>query len=100
MAGVFKKTVSASKFKAKCFAFLDAAAAHKLDRVRITKRGKPFVTPTLAPDHIPAPATSRVEAMKGTTNISDDRDGNSPTWAEAELDAIDARRKTKFADPL
>ena len=100
MASLFEKTVSATEFKAKCLELMDAAAARKLDRVHVTKRGKPFVTLTLVPDEAPIAADSLFGAMKGSTNIPDDFDWEASPYSESELDEMDRRFNEKFADLL
>lgn len=100
MASVFEKTISATEFKAKCLELMEAAVARRLDRVHVTKRGKPFVTLTMTPDDVPAAADSLFGALKGSTKIPNDYDWDAPTYSEAELDAMDARLKEKFADFL
>lgn len=99
MATPFEKTVSATEFKAKCLELMDAGAARKLDRVRITKRGKPFVTMVFEPA---APPTSEsiFGCMKGTTGIPDDFDWEASPYTEAELDEQEARFREKFKDIL
>ena len=100
MAAVFEKTVSATEFKAKCLELMDAAATRKLDRVHVTKRGKPFLTLTMVPDVAPIAADSLFGAMKGSTNIPDDFDWEASPYSEADLDAMDKRFAEKFADFL
>lgn len=43
-------TLSASAFKAQCLELMAAAAARRLQRVTITKRGKPFVSINFQPE--------------------------------------------------
>ena len=100
MAVVLDKTVSATELKAKCLELMDAAAARKLDRVHVTKRGKPFVTLMLVPDEVPIAADSLFGAMKGNTNIPEDFDWETLLYSEAELNELDQRFKEKFADLL
>jgi hypothetical protein len=100
MATPFEKTISATEFKAKCLEIMDAAAARKLDRVHITKRGKPFVTLTLVPDEAPIAGDSLFGCMKGSTGIPDDFDWEASPYSDAELDAQDARFREKFKDWL
>lgn len=100
MVAVFEKTVSATEFKAKCLELMDAAATRKLDRVHVTKRGKPFLTLTMVPDAAPITADSLFGAMKGSTNIPDDFDWEASPYSEADLDEMDKRFAEKFADFL
>jgi hypothetical protein len=99
MATPFEKTVSATEFKAKCLELMDAGAARKLDRVRITKRGKPFVTMTFEPAISPQQAPI-FGCMKGTTGIPDDFDWEASPYTEADLVEQEARFKEKFKDWL
>lgn len=100
MTTAFEKTISATEFKAKCLELMDAGAARKLDRLHITKRGKPFVTLTMTPDDAPLAADSLFGALKGTTNIPDDFDWQVSSYSQGDLDAMDKRFNEKFADFL
>lgn len=82
-------TLSASEFKAKCLDLMAEGAARRLDRVNITKRGKPFVSLTFEPE---APARTGEEifgCMKDWEGfIPADHDWQAPLFTDAELDAM------------
>ncbi len=100
MTAAFEKTVSATEFKAKCLDLIEQGALRQLDRIHVTKRGKPFVTLTVTPDEAPLAADSLFGAMKGSTNIPDDYDWDAPLYSEAERDEMDKRFNEKFAHLL
>ena len=97
---MFEKTVSATESKAKCLELMDAAATRKLDRVHVTKRGKPFLTLTMVPDVAPIAANSLFGRMKGSTGIPDDFDWEASPYSKAELDGQETRFREKFKDWL
>lgn len=102
MATQFEKTLSVTEFKATCLELIEAGAARRLDRVHLTKRGKPFVTLEVKVNNEPKPGTfeSFYGSMKGQTNIPADFDWDAPLHSEAELDEMDARFNEKFKDYL
>jgi prevent-host-death family protein len=73
------ETISASDFKAKCLHMLDRLAGHDLERVVITKRGKPVAV--LLP---PAPAAGHdlYGSMRGSVVIPDGFDLSEPVFDE------------------
>ncbi|KPF79289.1 hypothetical protein IP88_02160 [alpha proteobacterium AAP81b] len=100
MATPFETTVSATEFKAKCLELMDAGASRKLDRIHVTKRGKPFVTLTVVTDDAPLAADALFGCMKGQTNIPEDFDWEASPYSEADLDEMDRRFAEKFAHLL
>ena len=100
MSCLLEQTVSATEFKAKCLDLMEQAALRRLDRIHVTKRGKPFVTLTLTPHEAPPAADALFGAMKGSTNIPDDFDWESSVYSQQELDDMDKRFNEKFAHLL
>jgi prevent-host-death family protein len=79
------QTISASEFKAKCLNILDRLAGHELDRVVITKRGRPVAV--LTPPDQQADAVRDIYGfMRGSVVIADDVDLTAPVLDEP-LDA-------------
>jgi prevent-host-death family protein len=75
------ETISASEFKAKCLNILDRLACHELDRVVITKRGKPVAV--LVPPQQQAGAVRGIYGfMRGSVIIADDVDLAAPVLDE------------------
>jgi prevent-host-death family protein len=75
------ETISASEFKAKCLKILDRLAGHELDRVVITKRGKPVAV--LVPPEQQADAVRDLYGfMRGSVIIADDVDLTAPVLDE------------------
>ena len=54
MSALVERTISATEFKARCLELFDQLAARKLDRIKVTKRGR-VVAVLTPPDHTPAP---------------------------------------------
>jgi prevent-host-death family protein len=79
------QTISASEFKAKCLDILDRLAGHELDRVVITKRGKPVAVLT-PPEQQADAVRSLYGFMRGSVVIADDVDLTAPILDEP-LDA-------------
>ena len=102
MATQFEKTLSVTEFKATCLELIEAGAARRLDRVHLTKRGKPFVTLEVKVDDVPKrPTFDEVYgSMKGTTGIPDDFDWGKSLFTDEELAAQEARFLEKFKDWL
>lgn len=102
MATQFEKTLSVTKFKATCLELIEAGAARRLDRVHLTKRGKPFVTLEVKAGNEPVRGTfdSFYGSMKGTTGIPADFDWEKSLFTDEELAAQEARFKEKFKDWL
>jgi hypothetical protein len=75
-------TLSATDFKATCLELMAAAAARRLDRVTVTKRGKAFVTISFECESGPRP--DPFGCMKGSTGL----DATNIAELEAELAAI------------
>jgi prevent-host-death family protein len=75
------ETISASEFKAKCLNILDRLAVHKLDRVVITKRGKPVAV--LVPPEQPDDAIRGLYGfLRGSIVVADDVDLTAPVLHE------------------
>jgi prevent-host-death family protein len=75
------ETISASEFKAKCLNILDRLAGHELDRVVITKRGRPVAV--LVPPEQQADAVRGIYGfMRGSVIIADDVDLTAPVLDE------------------
>lgn len=100
MSALQEQTISATEFKAKCLELMEQGALRRLDRVHVTKRGKPFVTLTLTPDEPPLAADALFGCMKDRTIIPDDYDWDAPIYSEAELDEMNKRFDEKFAHLL
>jgi prevent-host-death family protein len=62
------QTIGASEFKAKCLDILDRLAGHELDRVIITKRGRP-VAVLLPPQDEARGASDLYGCMRGSVII-------------------------------
>lgn len=78
-------TISASEFKAKCLEILDLLSKRKLDRVVITKRGRPVAVVSPPPDD-GAAVESLYGFMEGSVLIPDGYDLTAPVLQES-LDA-------------
>ena len=102
MASQFEKTLSVTEFKATCLDLLEAGAARRLDRVHLTKRGKPFVTLEVKVDSEPKRGTfeSFFGSMKGTTGIPEDFDWEKSLYTDEELAEQEAHFREKFKDWL
>ena len=75
-------SISASEFKAKCLEILDRLSKHQLDRVVITKRGKPVAI--LTPPESDAEAVRGLHGfMRGSVIIPPDLDLTAPVIDEA-----------------
>jgi prevent-host-death family protein len=75
------ETIGASEFKAKCLHILDRLAGHEVDRVVITKRGRPVAV--LLPPEQPADAVRDIYGfMRGSITIASDVDLTSPVLNE------------------
>ena len=75
------ETISASEFKAKCLNILDRLANHNLDRVVITKRGKPVAV--LVPPEQPDDAVRSLYGfLRGSVVVADDVDLTAPVLDE------------------
>jgi len=77
--------IAASEFKAKCLGLMDQLAARKLDRIVVTKRGRPVAVLT------PPPTSEEVAEgifgfMKGSVGAPPDFDFTAPVLDEP-LDA-------------
>jgi prevent-host-death family protein len=75
------QTISASEFKAKCLSILDRLANHELDRVTITKRGKP-VAVLLPPQPEPRADADISGFMRGSVVIPEGFDLTEPVLDE------------------
>lgn len=76
-----KQTISASEFKAKCLDILDRLGSHELERVVITKRGKPVAV--LTPPESEESAIRNLHGfMRGSVVISEDVDLTAPILDE------------------
>jgi prevent-host-death family protein len=75
------KTIGASEFKAKCLDILDRLGARKLDRVVITKRGKPVAV--LTPPDWEAAAVRDIHGfMRGSVVVPHGTDLTAPVLDE------------------
>jgi prevent-host-death family protein len=75
------QTISASEFKAKCLSLLDRLARRELDRVIITKRGKPVAI--VEPPQQQADEVRNIHGfMRGSVIIADDVDLTAPVVDE------------------
>ena len=81
-------TLSASEFKAKCLDLMAEGAARRLDKVHVTKHGKPFVS--LSFEHeAPFSGESIFGCMKDWEPlVPADHDWEAPLFTDAELDAM------------
>ena len=73
--------IAASEFKAKCLDLMDQLAARKLDRIVVTKRGRPVavLTPPPTPEEI---ADAFFGFMKGSVGAPEDFDFTAPVLDE------------------
>jgi prevent-host-death family protein len=78
------ETISASEFKAKCLDILSRLSARKLDRVTITKHGRPVAILT-PPDDAVESVRHVYGFMKGSVVGLDDYDLTEPILDEAFL---------------
>lgn len=90
MSTLFETTISATEFKAKCLELMEQGALRQLDRVHVTKRGKPFVTIEMKPETgEPAPTFDSIfGCMKGEIKLPTDFDLKTPAYTDAELDGF------------
>ena len=88
MATHAERTMSATEFKAKCLDVMDQLAARTLDRVVVTKRGRPVMVAAaaIAPDK-PDPLAA-FGCMKGTIIIPGDLDLTAPVFDADDFDAL------------
>jgi prevent-host-death family protein len=79
--------IAASEFKAKCLELMDRLAARKLDRIVVTKRGRPVavLSPPPTPEEV---ADAFFGFMKGSVGAPDDFDFTAPVLDEP-LDAAE-----------
>ncbi len=77
--------IAASEFKAKCLDLMDQLARRKLDRIIVTKRGRPVAVLTPPPTAEEA-ADAFFGFMKGTVGAPEDFDFTAPVLDEP-LDA-------------
>ena len=79
------ETISASEFKAKCLDILDRLGANEIERLVITKRGKPVAV--LTPPETKGDAIRNMHGfMRGSVVISQDFDFSAP-MPDEEFDA-------------
>jgi len=71
------ETVSASEFKAKCLKIFDRLSKRQLERVVITKRGRPIAVVSPPPDDFAA-VESLYGLMEGSVLIPDGYDLTAP----------------------
>ena len=95
-----EKTISVTEFKAKCLELIEAGATHRLERVHLTKRGKPYVTLEVKAKGASPDFESIFGCMKGTTGIPEDFDWETPLYTADELAEQDARFEEKFKNLL
>jgi hypothetical protein len=75
------ETISTSEFTAKWLSILDCLAGYELERIVVTKRGKPVAV--LTPPERPANALSDLYGfMRGSVTIADDVDLTEPVLDE------------------
>ena len=86
MATCFEMTVSATEFKAKCLALMDDMRAGQLQRVHITKRGKPFLT--MAPSTGSRPSDHIFKVYRGSATIPRELDLTAPVIDAASIEAL------------
>ena len=79
-----EQTITASDFKARCLELFDQLAARKLDRITITKRGRPVAV--LVPPDLAGEVASLHGCMRGTVIIPEGVDIDEPVLDEP-LDA-------------
>lgn len=79
------ETISASEFKAKCLEIFDLLSNRKLDRVVVTKRGRP-VAVVLPPSDDTAAVEGLYGFMEGSVLVPDGYDLTAPVLQEP-LDA-------------
>jgi prevent-host-death family protein len=81
--------IAASEFKAKCLDLMDQLAARKLDRIIVTKHGRPVavLSPPPPPEEI---AENFFGFMQGSVAAPPDFDFTAPVLDEP-LDAEDGR---------
>jgi prevent-host-death family protein len=81
--------IAASEFKAKCLDLMDQLAARKLDRIVVTKRGRPVavLTPPPTPEEV---AEAFFGFMKGSVGAPEDFDFTAPVLDEP-LNAAEGR---------
>jgi antitoxin (DNA-binding transcriptional repressor) of toxin-antitoxin stability system len=78
-------TISATEFKAKCLELFDRLNSHALERVVVTKRGKP-VSIVTAPVAAGVEFRAALAALKGSVVVPDGLDLTAPAFDE-EWDA-------------
>ena len=90
MASALEKTVSVTEFKATCLELMEAGADHRLGRVNVTKRGKPYVTLAITPmPERPAwDPESIFGCMKDSVFLNPGLDLDTPAYSDAELDGF------------
>ena len=81
--------IAASEFKAKCLDLMDQLAARKLDRIVVTKRGRPVavLSPPPTPEEV---AEAFFGFMKGSVGAPKDFDFTAPVLDEP-LNAAEGR---------
>ena len=81
--------IAASEFKAKCLDLMDQLAARKLDRIVVTKRGRPvaILTPPPTPEEV---AEGLFGCLKGRLVAPADFDFTAPVLDEP-LNAAEGR---------
>lgn len=80
------KTIGVTAFKAKCLALIDAVARGKLERVVLTKRGKPVAELTATKRAQKEPYVSSYGFMKGMIKIAPGVDLTEPIPTEWNAD--------------
>jgi len=79
--------IAASEFKAKCLELMDRLAAHKLNRIVVTKRGRPVAVLTPPPTREEI-ADAFFGFMQGSVGAHEDFDFTAPVLDEP-LDAAE-----------
>ncbi len=81
--------IAASEFKAKCLDLMDRLAARKLDRIIVTKRGRPVAVLSPAPTREEV-AEGLFGCLRGSLRAPADFDFTAPVLDEP-LDAAEGR---------
>jgi prevent-host-death family protein len=75
------ETITATEFKAKCLDILDRLASHEIEKLVITKRGKPVAVLT-PPEKKPFKFSMIYGSQRGTVHLPDDLDLTQPIFDE------------------
>jgi prevent-host-death family protein len=75
-------TMSATEFKAKCLDILDRLASHEIEKLVVTKRGKPVAVLTPPPEKKPFHISMIYGSQRGTVHIPEGLDLTQPVFDE------------------